>query len=270
MTAWQEGADWWSTAISEILPGVVRLRGYPIEELIGTVSFVDAIALLIQGDLPSPGRSRLLEAALVAAVDHGPQAPSIASARMAATTGVGLNSAVANGVNVLGDVHGGAGQQCMELYLAIDRSAQSGAELGHIAAEHVNEARRHARFVPGFGHRFHPIDPRVEPLLRLVRAAAQAGEVDGRFADIAVAVEDALSRPNPVPMNIDGVTAVVFCELGVAPELGRGLFVLSRAVGILAHAWEETEAPSRLKGPMPPSVLPTYTGPPLRHLTGGT
>jgi citrate synthase len=70
-------------------------------------------------------------------------------------------------------------------------------------------------------------------------------------------------------MNIDGVTAAVFCELEVAPPLGRGLFVLSRAVGILAHAWEETNNPSRLKGPMPPSVLPTYLGVPLRHFESG-
>ena len=40
-------------------------------------------------------------------------------------------------------------------------------------------------------------------------------------------------------MNIDGVSAVVYGELGIEPELARGLFVLSRSVGILAHAWEE-------------------------------
>ena len=42
-------------------------------------------------------------------------------------------------------------------------------------------------------------------------------------------------------MNIDGITAVIFCELGFEPELGRGLFVLSRSVGILAHAWEQKQ-----------------------------
>ncbi len=267
MSGWQDGADWWSTAISEILPGIVRIRGYPIEDLIGNVSFVDMITLLTMGELPSPGRARLLEAALVAAVDHGPQAPSIASARMAATTGVGINNAVANGVNVLGDVHGGAGQQCMELYHSIDDSVRTGAELAATATAAVSRYRDQDQLVPGFGHRFHPVDPRVTPLLDLVRATAQATDVGGRFVDIGLAVEGALAASGRrVPMNIDGVTAVVFCELDIPPVLGRGLFVLSRSVGILAHAWEETQAPSRLKGPMPPSVLPTYTGPPLRHL----
>ena len=52
----------------------------------------------------------------MAAVDHGPQAPSIAIARMAATCGVGINNAMASAINVLGDVHGGAGEQAVELF----------------------------------------------------------------------------------------------------------------------------------------------------------
>ena len=55
-------------------------------------------------------------------------------------------------------------------------------------------------------------------------------------------------------MNIDGITAVIFCELGFEPELGRGLFVLSRAVGILAHAWEQKQRGRRIKGPMPREI----------------
>jgi len=62
-------------------------------------------------------------------------------------------------------------------------------------------------------------------------------------------------------MNIDGATATVYAELGFPPELARGLFVLSRSVGILAHAWEQTQRGERIKGPMPRSVLPHYIGP---------
>ena len=61
-------------------------------------------------------------------------------------------------------------------------------------------------------------------------------------------------------MNIDGATAVIYCELGFPPPLGRGLFILSRSVGILAHAWEQTQQGGRIKGPMPPSVPYRYTG----------
>src|SRR3712207_5658527 len=126
---------WWRTGISRIRPGEILLRGYPVEQLIGRVSFVEVAWLLLRGELPTPTQGRLLEAALVAAVDHGPQAPSIAAARMAATCGVGLNNAVATGVNLLGDVHGGAGQQCMEILEELHGREQGGADLDQAAGE---------------------------------------------------------------------------------------------------------------------------------------
>ena len=114
----RESEDWWRTSIIEMSPGVIRYRGYPIEELIAQrVSLAQMIWLMTRGELPSKAQGALLEAALMSAVDHGPQAPSIAIARMAATCGVGLNSAMASAVNVLGDVHGGAGEQCVALLL---------------------------------------------------------------------------------------------------------------------------------------------------------
>ena len=66
-------------------------------------------------------------------------------------------------------------------------------------------------------------------------------------------------------MNIDGATAVIYSELGFPPALGRGLFILSRSVGILAHAWEQIAAGRRIKGPMPPGIPYTYTGHPERN-----
>jgi len=256
---------WWATGISDILPGRISLRGYAIESLIGEVSLVDMVWLLLRGELPHEHEARLLEAALVAAVDHGPQAPSIAAARMAATCGIGLNGAVATGVNLLGDVHGGAGQECMELLARVAAEA----DLDGAAAIEVERHREAGRYLPGFGHRFHPRDPRRDPLLALVRRTVDAGLVDGRHLRAALAVERqlAVGRERPVPMNIDGATAVVYAELGFPPELGRGLFVLSRSVGILAHAWEERERGGRIKGPLPPPLLPDYTGVGQRSLS---
>jgi citrate synthase len=258
-----EMADWWATAISDIHPGIIRLRGYAIEDLIGAVDFVSMIWLMVRGDPPPPGHAALLEAALVASVDHGPQAPSIAAARMAATCGIGLNSAVATGVNLLGDTHGGAGQQCVELLEAIRAAELVGAPEDVALRTVVEEWRSRRRYLPGFGHRFHPVDPRRDPLLGLLEAAAERGHIGGEFVRIARAIEAYLNegRQRPIPMNIDGATATVYAELKFPPELARGLFVLSRSVGILAHAWEQSQRGERIKGPMPRSVLPHYTGP---------
>jgi len=262
-----DASAWWDTAIIDIHPGKIAIRGYPIEELIGRVRFPDMIWLMLRGDLPSRAQADLLEAAMVPGVDHGPHAPSIAIARMAVTCGLPVNGAMASAINVLDDIHGGAGQQCMEICREIDAEAGGDGDLV-VAATTVIQRHRDAgeKIVPGFGHRFHPVDPRTAPLFALVAKAEAAGVVSGRFAAIGHAVETAISaiKKRPIPMNIDGITAVIFCELGFEPELGRGLFVLSRSVGILAHAWEQKQRGRRIMGPMPKEIPYRYSGPARR------
>jgi citrate synthase len=263
-------ADWWRTSIIDMRPGVIRYSGYPIQELIGNVSFAQMIWLMTRGELPTEGQARLLDAALMSAVDHGPQAPSIAIARMAATCGVGLNNAMASAVNVLGDVHGGAGEQAVEMYESIAARIDTGSTQAEAVRAGLDEAiGKYGKFVSGFGHRFHPIDPRAPRLLELVDAAAREGHVSGRYAAIARGVEDELAtRKNGkrIPMNIDGATAVIYAELSFPAPLARGLFCLSRSVGILAHAWEQTGQGGRNKGPIPREYLWTYDGPSQRSV----
>lgn len=249
-------ADWWRTSIIDMEPGRIDIRGQAIQDLIGTVTFPQMIWLMLRGEVPTEGQARLFEAALVAAVDHGPQAPSIAAARMAVTCGLGLNNAMASAVNMLGDVHGGAGEQAVTLYHLAE-------ETGDVATALAAWSAEHGRFIPGFGHRFHkPTDPRAPRLLTLVDEAVVAGACDGRYAGIAREIEATLAyeKGKPVPMNIDGATAVIFAELGFAPPLARGIFCLSRSVGILAHAWEQQQQGGRNKGPTPPAYRWTYEG----------
>ncbi|WP_174803521.1 citryl-CoA lyase [Martelella limonii] len=259
-------ADWWTTEIIDMAPGQIRMRGKPIEELIGNVSFAQMVWLMTRGTLPSRAEADLLEAALVAAVDHGPQAPSIAAARMAVTCGLSLNGAMANAVNMLDDVHGGAGEQALELYREIDALADGREErLAGAVAEAVDAFQKaRGKYIPGFGHRFHkPVDPRSPRLLALVDEAAAAGVVSGRFAAIGRALSDHLQalRGKPVPMNIDGATAVIYGELGFPAPLARGLFCLSRSVGAMSHAYEQMQQGGRNKGPTPPHYRWTYKGP---------
>jgi citrate synthase len=264
-----DASAWWQTSLIDVEPGKIAIRGYPIQELIGRVRLPDMIWLMLRGDLPSRAQSDLLEAALVPGVDHGPHAPSIAISRMAVSCGLPVNGAMASAVNVLDDIHGGAGQQCMQLYREIDATAGETGDLVQVATVIIERHRSAGeKIVPGFGHRFHPVDPRTAPLLALVAKAEAAGMVSGRFAAIGRAVEKAISaiKGRHIPMNIDGITAVIFCELGFEPELGRGLFVLSRSVGILAHAWEQKQQGRRIMGPMPKEIPFRYSGPATRHL----
>src|SRR5438552_13267898 len=136
------------------------------------------IWLMLRGELPSRAEAELLEAALVPGVDHGPHAPPVAIARMAVTCGLPVNGAMASAINVLDDMHGGAGQQCMELYRAIDANA---GEQGDLVAAAIASIQRQMeageKIVPGFGHRFHPVDPRTAPLFALVAKAVAAAVV---------------------------------------------------------------------------------------------
>ena len=264
--------DWWSTSIIDMKPGMIRVRGYAIEDLIGNVGFADMIYLMTRGELPHPAVAKLLEAALVSAVDHGPQAPSIAAARMAVTCGVGINNAMASAINMLGDVHGGAGEQCVRLFNAIaERLGGAGTSMSEAVTLEINAlAQQGVGHVPGFGHRFHPVDPRAPRLLELVDGAAKAGIVSGRYAAIGRVIEAQIAERagRTIPMNIDGATGVIFAELGFAPPLCRGLFVLSRSVGALAHAFEEMQSGERNKGPIPRHLTWSYTGPPAREVPG--
>ena len=80
-------------------------------------------------------------------------------------------------------------------------------------------------------------------------------------SDIGEAVQVTLGPKRPIAMNIDGATAVIFAELGCPPPLARGLFCLSRSVGIVSHAFEQMQQGGRNKGPTPPSYRWTYDAP---------
>lgn len=266
-------AAYWRTSISDIAPGRIAFRGYPIEELIGAVSFPAMIWLMLRGELPSAAEAGLLEAALVASVDHGPHAPSIAVARMAVSCGLPLNGAMASALNVLDDVHGGAGEQALVLYEDVLARASAGAALPEAAAAAIEDfVATKGKYLPGFGHRFHPVDPRAGRLLGLVDDAVRQGHAAGRHAAAGRAVEAALEarKGRLIPMNIDGATAVIYGELGFPSPLARGVFCLARAVGILAHAWEQTGRGERNKGPIPREFDYRYEGPARRAVPDET
>lgn len=269
----EAAAQWWRTSICDIAPGRIAFRGYPVEELIGNVSFPAMIWLMLRGELPSPAQEALLGAALVASVDHGPHAPSIAIAQMAVSCGLPLNGAIASAVNTLDDVHGGAGEQALELYKDFLTRFDAGNPESEAASAAIDDyVENKSKYLPGFGHRFHPVDPRTEPLLRLVEKAVANGDASGRYAKAARAIEAILAsrKGKLIPINIDGATAVIYGELGFPPPLARGIFCLSRSVGILAHAWEQMGRGDRNKGPMPKQFAYKYEGPARRPLAGDT
>src|SRR6188472_2301068 len=105
--------DRWATALTAIAPNKILLRGYPVDEMMGRLSFADAVYLLLMGELPSPAIGRMLNAVLVSTLDHGVTPPSTVAARNVATSGAPLKDCVAAGILAFGPHHGGDIESCM-------------------------------------------------------------------------------------------------------------------------------------------------------------
>jgi citrate synthase len=249
--------DPWRTAIATSDATNIWVRGHAVTSLMRDATFTDMIVLLHLGRLPSPGERRLLDAVLIGVADHGSGAPSCAAARLAASGNrSSISSAVAAGILAIGDDHGGAGSNCMELIAQGLTAAKSdGLTPAAAARRSVEAAVRDKRRLPGLGHRVHTTDPRVKVLFDMARAEGVAG--DGIL--FMEALEDeARTRIKPLPMNIDGALAAILHDLGFTPPAGRFLFIVGRVAGLTAEVAEEyeREKPMRIKIPV------TYDGPP--------
>src|SRR5262245_56508387 len=170
--------DSWRTAIVDARDGHIRLRGYDLLPLMSERTFTDTIFLLHQGRLPSPAERGLLDAILTGVADHGPGAPSCATARLALSGNrQSLSGAVAAGLLAVGDDHGGAGLGCMEHIAEGVALAVSEQLTFDAAAERlVVAARARGERLPGFGHRVHTTDPRTGLLFDMAERGGIAGD----------------------------------------------------------------------------------------------
>src|SRR3954453_18935464 len=118
----------WSTALTSIAPNTILIRGYAVDEMMGRLSFAEAVYLLLMGELPTPAIGRMLNAVLVATLDHGVTPPSTLAARNVATSGAPLKDSVAAGILAFGPHHGGDIESCMRFLdrgLTLMRSGES-------------------------------------------------------------------------------------------------------------------------------------------------
>src|SRR3979411_206707 len=121
-------AERWQSALTEISPNKILIRGYPVDEMMGRLGFAEAVYLLLMGELPTPAIGRMLNAVLVSTVDHGVTPPSTLAARNVATSGAPLKHSVAAGILAFGPHHGGDIESCMRFLdqgLAMMRAGES-------------------------------------------------------------------------------------------------------------------------------------------------
>lgn len=230
-------ADKWQTAITEVKPNELRLRGYRIDELMGARSFAEAVWLAWMGELPKPEWRELITAMFTASIDHGVTPPSALATRIATGTGASISQAVASGVLSINASHGGAIEGCMK---ALARGVQlmqvEGLDAAAAAQRLLADLKAEGQRMPGFGHRVHTDDPRT----RRFRELAKAAGVYGDYLGLADAIEQHFAaQGKPLPLNVDGAVAAVLCELGVDPLIGNAFFILPRVAGLVSQFAEE-------------------------------
>ena len=255
----------WRTALTGIEPNKILLRGYPLDEVMGRLTFGETIYLLLMGECPTPGIGRLMEAMLVSFIDHGATPPSTLAARNTATAGAPLRACVAAGVLGFGRYHGGDIESCMHFLDAGLELVRKGMPYREAAAAIVDRCAANGEAIPGFGHRYHTRDPRAARLFQMaLELEVEGGHIQMiRAVDMLLGTRKKADAPS-LPVNIDGAIAAVCGDLGMPPAAADALFIISRVPGIAAQAQEERDRQQPMRQIDPKDHV--YDGPSERRL----
>ena len=221
----------------------IVVRGKDLsKDLIGKIGFVDHFFLLLVGRMATPGETAVLNATLVAIAEHG-LVPSVQAARMTfAAAPDAMQGAVAAGILGCGTVVLGASEIAGRLYTEIDAKVQAGQPVDEAALVVARSWRANGKQIPGYGHPLHKErDERVGALFQVARDAG----TDLRFVAIAEAVEAALPEVlgKPLKLNVSGAIPAVLLGAGFPAAALKGVPILARTAGLIAHLYEEIGNP---------------------------
>lgn len=250
-----------------------RLTAY-LADILGNLKALKGIST----DLPVPAlicaavtgmedqkASSMIEAMIVASVDHGVTPPSAQATLIAASVRADYEVAVSHGIGAITDVHGGAGEKAASFFRQCSR-AEAGGDMDledatrKIIKSYLEEGRR----IQGMGHRIHSEDPRRDALWERADQLAISGD--------CVAVSRMVRRlfreikGIDLPVNVDGVIGAIIADMGIDPRLAKALFVFGRVCGLSAHYFEEITTQPRMRRIV--FGLAEYEGEPEREYPG--
>jgi citrate synthase len=230
--------SWLRSEIGKSTPDSITVRGRDLAtDLMGQVTFTELAFLLTANRMPSPGETRLFDAALVALADHG-LTPSVLAARLTWTGATeSLQGAVAAGLLGAGNVFLGVVEDTARFLAAILADAAEDAAERGVQAE-IAAGRR----IPGLGHPVHKVeDPRTPRLY----AIADEARIPLPHLTLlrTVAEVHAAATGKALPINGAGAAGAAFADLGFPPTIVRGFALLARTAGLVGHLAEEMEHP---------------------------
>ncbi|MBM3540469.1 MAG: citryl-CoA lyase [Alphaproteobacteria bacterium] len=230
-----------TTALCTYTNDAIYLRGRSlVDDLIGRMTFTDALYFLIFGREPKAAERRIVDAVLVTLMEHG-LTPSAIAARMVYGSGPeALQAGVAAGLLAVASQFVGTMEPAARNLAAIVADP-AGADAAAKRLADDYRARREA--MPGFGHHLHkPDDPRTPRLIAIAEDACVPGKHIAALRALSREVDRAAGRH--ITINATGAIAAVLSEIGIEPEIMRGLAVISRAAGLVAHIREEQRDPT--------------------------
>ncbi|MBV7483571.1 citryl-CoA lyase [Bordetella sp. BOR01] len=224
----------------------IFVRGQNLStEIIPNADFVDMACLCILGRYPEPRFKRMMNVILVTSCDHGFTPISMAGRLTFLGAPESLQGAVAAGLLGAGDRYLGVTQNVAQMLsdethgLADDSPPdQFEARARDLLTRYAAQKKR----IAGVGHPIHVDgDPRVQALRTVSRDNGYYGR-HWKLLDAIAGVNQA-AFGKLLPINGAGAMGAIAAEMGLDPKAARGLALVGRTAGLIAHIIEEANTP---------------------------
>ena len=211
------------TAITSVNGGEEIIRGQKLKDLIEKHTFVEAIFLLLKGELPDKNQTRMLNAMFTSAIDHGPAVASALTARVVVSAKNSMHTAIAAGILAMGDLHGGAIEGAAKFFQEQVNTLDLEALLKDLKAKKQR--------VLGYGHKVLEHDHRADTLFTIAKETG----IYGKHCAFAEAVREQLKTisSRPLPLNIDGAMGAILMDMGFDWRMTKGVFIIARVPGLV-------------------------------------
>jgi citrate synthase len=236
------------TSLGTSTADTITLLGKDLaNDMIGQIGFGELSYSLITLRRPTPGQLRLFESVLVALADHGFTPTAIAARLTLYSAPDALQGALAAGLlgggsRFLG-VTEDTGKFLAEVISRVDQQLPDSDDgWDHLARDAVRRQREAGKLTPGLGHPVHKHgDPRVPVIQRIAREEGVEGPHLALFAAIGRTHHEIIGRT--LPLNGAGICGAALADLGLPPELLRGVALLARCAGLVGQLAEEMRNP---------------------------
>ena len=218
-----------SICTSDLTSITVRGRDL-VNELVGEMSFTEMLYFLSTGRKPDAGQAKVLDACLVTIMEHGTNPSTIVSRLIADTVPDEPQVAIAAGLLAVGGVFAGTSEQCAAVLLQLKKDGDVRKTAERLIAS--------GQPIPGFGHLHHkPDDPRTPKLFAVAEKAGVKQDHMRLLRALGKAIDEIKGRH--LTINATGAIGACLLEIGLPPEVMRGIAVVSRAGGLIGHLLEE-------------------------------